>query len=85
MTKGETVRCIIDYNLFECENINGKEGCYVHYSEANDKHLIYFPGCCEWAELVTDDFIRVNSPGYVSQKNKKFIKTISRLKVTLET
>ena len=56
MTKGEAVRCIEDYELFECENVNGDEGCYIEYSEANDKHLIYFPECGEWAELKESQF-----------------------------
>ena len=79
MTRGEAVRCIDDYMLFECENINGKEGCYISYSEANNKHVIYFPECEEWAELKTDQFERVNKEGYVPKKNKDFIKLVSRL------
>ena len=85
MTRGEAVRCIVDYDLFDCENVNGDEGCYIEYSEANDKHLIYFPECGEWAELREDEFERVNKPGYISRRNKKFIKNISRMKMTLVT
>ena len=39
MTKGEAVRCIEDYELFECGNINGEEGCYICYSESNGKQM----------------------------------------------
>ena len=85
MTRGEAVRCIVDYDLFDCENVNGDEGCYIEYSEANDKHLIYFPERGEWAELREDEFERVNKPGYISRRNKKFIKNISRMKMTLVT
>jgi hypothetical protein len=85
MTKGEAVRCIEDYELFECGNINGKEGCYVYYSEANNKHLVYFPDCGEWAELKESEFERINKPGYVSKKNKRFVEKTARLKVSLET
>jgi hypothetical protein len=85
MTRGEAVRCIVDYDLFECENIKGEEGCYIDYSEANDKHLVYFPECGEWAELKEEEFERVDNPGYISEKNKKFIKNVARLKITLVT
>ena len=85
MTRGEAVRCVVDYDLFDCDNVNGDEGCYIEYSEANDKHLIYFPECGEWAELKEEEFERVNKPGYISRKNKMFIKNISRMKMTLVT
>ena len=61
MTKGEAVRCIEDYELFECGNINGEEGCYICYSESNGKHMVYFPECGEWAEL-TDKQIETVVP-----------------------
>ncbi len=85
MTRGEAVRCVEDYELFSCGNINGTEGCYVHYSESNNKHLVYFPECGEWAELEEFQFERINKPGYISRKNKRFVKNISRLKMTLVT
>ena len=85
MTKGEAVRCVEDYELFECGNINGEEGCYIHYSEANKKHLVYFPKCGEWAELSDCDFKRINKPGYITRKNRHFVKKVGRLKVSLVT
>ena len=85
MTRGEAVRCVVDYDLFDCENVNGDEGCYIEYSEANDKHLIYFPECGEWAELKENEFERVNKPGYISRKNKKFIDRLGTLRLTLVT
>ena len=85
MTRGEAVRCVVDYNLFECENVNGDEGCYIEYSETNGKHLIYFPECGEWAELKEEDFERINKPGYISRKNKKFVEKVQRLNLTLVT
>ena len=85
MTRGEAVRCVVDYDLFDCDNVNGDEGCYIEYSEANDKHLIYFPECGEWAELKEEEFERVNKPGYISKKNKRFIDRVSRLKISLVT
>ena len=85
MTRGEAVRCTVDYELFDCDNVKGEEGCYVYYSESNKKHLIYFPECGEWAELEEEEFERVNKPGYVPRKNKQFIDRVSRLKISLVT
>lgn len=79
MTRGEAVRCIEDYELFECGNISGSEGCYISYSEVNKKHMVYFPECGEWAELSSEQFERVNKEGYIPKKNKEFIKLVSRL------
>ena len=85
MIKGEAVRCIEDYELFECGNINGEEGCYICYSEGNGKHMVYFPKCQEWAELTSEQIERVNEDGHVPKKNKDFIDRVSRLKITLVT
>ena len=85
MTRGEAVRCVVDYDLFDCDNVNGEEGCYIHYSEANKKHLIYFPDCGEWAELGEQEFETINKPGHIPRKNKEFIKNLDRLKTTLVT
>ncbi len=85
MTKGEVIRCVEDYELFECGNINGEEGCYISYSESNDKHIIYFPKCKEWAELREEEFERVNKEGYIPKKNKDFIKNVQRMKLSLVT
>lgn len=85
MTRGEAVRCTEDYELFECGNINGEEGCYISYSEANNKHIVYFPVCGEWAELEEGQFERINKKGYVPKKNKNFIDRVTRLKMTLVT
>lgn len=74
-TKGEAVRCVVDYDLFDF-NIKGQEGCYIKYSETNDKHIIHFPCNKEWAELPLDSFELVNKPGYISVKCKKFISKI---------
>ena len=38
MTKGEAVRCSEDYELFDCGNINGEEGCYICYSDQWETH-----------------------------------------------
>ena len=79
--KGETVKCVIDYDLFDT-NINGKEGCYIRHSETNNKHIIYFPCNGEWAELSSESFELVNKSGYISAKNKRFIKNVRVLEYT---
>ena len=81
MTKGEAVRCIEDYELFECGNINGEEGCYITYSESSGKHIVYFPQCQEWAELAEDQLERVNKEGYIPKKNKQFIRLVKRMEI----
>ncbi len=81
MTKGEAVRCIEDYELFECGNINGQEGCYICYSESNGKHIVYFSECGEWAELKEDQFERLDSAGIVPKKNEDFISRVSRMQI----
>ena len=79
MTKGEAVRCIEDYELFDCGNINGEEGYYISYSESNGKHMVYFPGCGEWAELTENQIERINKKGYIPRKNKAFVKLVSKM------
>ena len=41
MKRGEAVRCIVDYDLFDV-NINGEEGCFVKLDEVSNKSLTYF-------------------------------------------
>ena len=82
-TKGEMVKCIVDYDLFDY-NINGEEGCYIRHSEMNNKHIVYFPCNGEWAELPESSFELVNKPGYISSKFKKFIKRVKLLHYTEE-
>ncbi len=85
MNKGESLRCVVDYDLFDCENINGEEGYYIEYSETNNKYLVYFPECEEWAELKEEEFERVSETGHVPKRNKEFLSKVSRLKLTLVT
>tara|TARA_B100000085_G_scaffold137694_1_gene125455 strand:+ start:9822 stop:10076 length:255 start_codon:yes stop_codon:yes gene_type:complete len=78
MTRGETVICLCDYDLFDT-NIKQEKGCYIKHSAFNDKHLIYFPCNGEWAELYEHQFERVNKQGYVSKKFKDFVNLIQPL------
>jgi hypothetical protein len=81
MKRGEAIRCIVDYDLFET-NINEEEGCYIKFSEANAKHLIWFPCNGEWAELKDCQFELVNKPGYIPSKYRKFVERIKTLEHT---
>jgi len=79
--RGETVRCIVDYDLFDL-NIKGKEGCLVKEDEKTGKFLVHFPENGEWAELRREQFEPVNAPGYIPEKNKKFVKNVKTLEYT---
>ena len=74
MKRGETVKCIADYDLFGI-NINGEEGCFIKF----DKFLSYFWVNGEWAELTKEQFELVNKPGYIPAKNKEFVSRIKAL------
>ena len=78
MKRGEAVRCIVDYDLFDV-NINGEEGCFIKLDEASNKSLTYFWINGEWAELESSQFELVNKPGYIPVKNKKFVSRIKML------
>lgn len=78
MKRGEAVRCIVDYDLFDL-NLNGEEGCFVKLDEHSGKSLIYFWINEEWAELKEEQFERINKEGYISAKNKEFVSRIKTL------
>ena len=77
MKRGEAIRCIVDYNLFDV-NIKNEEGCFVKHS-SNGKHLVWFPCNQEWAELKKDQFELVNQPGYIPTRYKEFVSRIRTL------
>lgn len=78
MKRGEAVRCVVDYDLFDI-NINSQEGCFVKLDKISNKSLIYFWINGEWAELELSQFVLVNKPGYIPKKNKKFVDRIKTL------
>ena len=84
MKKGETIRCIVDYDLFGT-NINGEEGCFVKFDEVTKKSLTWFPCNEEWAELGECQFELVNKPGYVSAIYKNFVSHIRTLEYSFPT
>jgi hypothetical protein len=81
MKRGEAVRCTVDYDLFDV-NINGEQGCFMKYSETNDKYIIRFDCNEEWAELKIDEFELVNKPGYIPKQYKKLTQCVATMKIT---
>ena len=84
MKKGESVKCIVDYDLFGV-NIKGKEGCYIKEDKNTGKCLIWFECNGEWAELKNTQFERMHEKGHVSKKNKEFVKKVKKLKYASST
>tara|TARA_E500000331_G_scaffold357503_1_gene419415 strand:+ start:470 stop:724 length:255 start_codon:yes stop_codon:yes gene_type:complete len=82
--RGEEVKCLVDYDLFDF-NIKGEKGCFIKKDEVSSKHLIWFPCNSEWAELRRDQFERMSNSGYVPAKYKSFIKRVKTLEYTLIT
>ena len=83
MLRGEGVKVLVDYDLFDM-NVNGKIGIYIKTDEETGKLLIRFPANGEWGELRRDQVERVN-PGVISSKNKKFISRVRQLEITFPT
>ena len=78
MKRGEAVRCIVDYDLFDV-NVNGEEGCFIKLDKRSNKSLVYFWVNTEWAELKQDQFELINRPGYIPAKNKEFTSRVRTL------
>ena len=70
MKPGEYLRVLVDYKLY---GVNLKDLKVIYVKTLNNgKHLTYFKDNEEWAEL-SDDQVKRTRPGFVSEKNKKFI------------
>ncbi len=80
MTKGEEVKCIVDYNLFD-NQIKNMIGLYIKTDSVTKKHLIYFKDLEEWAELL-DEQIELVNDNFVSIENQKIAERIQELRVT---
>ena len=80
MTKGEEVRCIVDYNLFD-NDIKDMIGLYIRTNEDTGKHLIYFKQIEEWAEL-TDEQIQLVDDNFVTPENQRLADRIQELRIT---
>jgi len=80
MIRGEEVKVLVDYDLFDL-NVKGEKGVYLRTDETTGKHLIYFPVNGEWADL-PDDHIKQTRPGKVTRKNKAFVKLVKLMPTT---
>tara|TARA_B100000963_G_scaffold344298_1_gene347016 strand:- start:377 stop:628 length:252 start_codon:yes stop_codon:yes gene_type:complete len=80
MKKGEEVRVLVDYDLFD-QNVKDEIGVYIKTSKVNGKHLTYFPINQEWAELTDEQIERIH-PDYVTIENKRFVSLVKTMVVT---
>ena len=80
MIKGEEVKCIIEYNLFD-NQIKDMVGLYVKTNLDTGKHLVYFKEIEEWAELY-DEQIELVNDNFVTTENQKLADRIQELKIT---
>ena len=83
MIRGESVKPIVDYDLFGL-NVNDVAGIYLKTDEKTNKCLIYFPVNGEWGELDRDSIVR-EDPGVVPTANKDFIENVKPMVITYPT
>jgi len=81
MKPGEYLKVLVDYNLYGL-NLKDIKGLYVKTLN-NGKHLTYFKENGEWAEL-TDEQVKRTRPGFVSEKNQRFIDRTKTMVYTFE-
>ena len=80
MTPGETVKVLIDYDLYEL-NVKNLNGVFIKIL-ANQKCLIYFEQNGEWAEIQEKDLKRVKK-SHVPKKNKAFLARVKQMQYTI--
>ena len=83
MTRGEALRVLIDYDLFDV-NVNHFVGVYLRTNETTGKHLVYFMDLEEWGEFKDSDVERVK-PDHVPDTHEEFVSRVKTLKITCET
>ena len=76
MKPGEYLRVLVNYRLYGI-NLKDLKGVYVKTLK-NGKYLTYFKQNEEWAEL-SDDQVKRTRPGFVSEKNKKFVNKVKTM------
>ena len=81
MKPGEYLRVLVDYKLYDL-NLKDLKGIYVKTLE-NGKYLTFFKENEEWAELSAVQ-VKRSRPGFVSEKNKKFIDRAKTMIYTFE-
>ena len=80
MTRGETLKILIDYDLFGI-NVKDHFAVYLKTDESTGKHLVYFFGVGEFAEFEDSSVERTN-PDVVTEDNKNFISRVRTLIIT---
>ncbi len=81
MKRGCSVRVTEDYDLFDT-NINGFTAIFLKETTTS-KFLVYVPDVGEWAELRSDQFVKVRDK--IPQENLDFVRNIKTMVCTLET
>lgn len=77
ITRGESVKFLVDYDLYD-HNIKGMIGIFLKQDKNSGKCLVYVPKVKEWAEFMPVDLKRVK-PDHVPAKNKKFIDNVKTM------
>ena len=77
MTRGEDVKILVDYDLFDV-NVKGMTGVFLKTDDASGKSLVRFWINGEWGEFSEGQFERVE-PGHVPEKNRELISRIKTL------
>jgi len=78
MKKGQSVKIIVDYDLFGT-NVNGCTGIFLKTS-STEKHLVCFPDCGEWGEFEDSQLEVV--PGPIPLRNIEFANRTKTLEIT---
>jgi len=80
MVRGEAVKILVDYDLFD-HNAKNEIGIYLKTSEYNSKHLIHFLRLGEWGEFKEEWIERVD-PGRVPEVNSDFVSRVRTMVVS---
>lgn len=80
MIRGESVKVLIDYDLFD-NNAKNEIGIYLKTSEHNRKHLVHFLRLGEWGEF-KDEWIERVDPGVVPPINQEFVSRVRTMTVS---
>jgi hypothetical protein len=80
MTRGESLRVLIDYDLFGT-NAKGEVGVYLKTDQVTNKHLVYFLEIEEWGEF-KDEWVERVDPDKVPPVHEELVSRITTLKIT---
>lgn len=80
MTRGESLKVLIDYDLFGT-NVKEEVGVYLKTNQMTNKHLVCFLDTGEWGEF-KDEWVERVDPDKVPPVNKEFISRVVTLELT---